>query len=747
MANSILPSGYEMKLVPDEILKYLNVDGLRQLLRQERLRWHLKANKDVDYSDNTYLYKYSGELHNIGSYQRMEIRTFPDNGAREGYAGLHIDSGVYGLEHGVEYWDEAMTPASKNNIVNRMQMGAMATVPGKEGYGMDSFGNMVEQTERRMAMFLCDPFDGRVYVLSNDPPIYSNNEYSADKRPGRTVARLCDIPTKITQLANDMNSVTDPDYHHSSNNFTHSNRYVLDNLDDRTFVYPEISKDSTGQYIQNLRIGLNGEYGYTESDGGTHNIQPDIAGDRGTDAVSSYGANQKYSGVEHRDGFIPGVFRSLEELEKVDLVHQKQLPIDHLSSPGSMRPYNWYNFDGIWSSNWFDPTAQTPWKKKSLLPSNMEVGDSEHEPYPYSSGTSYSRSQLYQWRYNRVETSYPVENVRISIVEQGQGYAVGDMLSWNFGNDSFLYKVTVVSASGQIQAGEFIPDFTNVYDQDPSTHGIGIEFYNTTSQGYGCKLAIDCEPRHEVFSTQIKNNLYAYVDITPTVRSDNSSPWSDVKPMDSQGGRIGIRSTAAGPAYSGINSGKGGPESRIDTDMSVLYEHGGNATAGPSIHLFRYVIDTQNPSYVVVDGVLVYTGKWVDQGPMGIERPCDIKALFLSNPDTNNFNNYYKFMFDMMVDMMRRDPDAINSANPNAVSTLFVHKDSVDPTPDRRFTRWTINPATNELEEVDITDKVLYINMATGVQFLFSSIPHSDPSWGYGYRDRGWIAIAGVISK
>ena len=55
--------------------------------------------------------------------------------------------------------------------------------------------------------------------------------------------------------------------------------------------------------------------------------------------------------------------------------------------------------------------------------------------------------------------------------------------------------------------------------------------------------------------------------------------------------------------------------------------HGGNATAGVHVHLFRYVIDTQNPKWVIRDGIQVFTGKWVDQGPMGVERPCDIFSI------------------------------------------------------------------------------------------------------------------------
>ena len=59
MAKTILPSGEEISTTPNQITRYMDPDGLRQLLRQERLRWHLKTNKDSDYYDDTTLFKYS----------------------------------------------------------------------------------------------------------------------------------------------------------------------------------------------------------------------------------------------------------------------------------------------------------------------------------------------------------------------------------------------------------------------------------------------------------------------------------------------------------------------------------------------------------------------------------------------------------------------------------------------------------------------------------------------------------------
>lgn len=43
---------------------------------------------------------------------------------------------------------------------------------------------------------------GRVYLLSNDKPEYENNARSVYKKPDRTIARICDIPTSIMQLTN-----------------------------------------------------------------------------------------------------------------------------------------------------------------------------------------------------------------------------------------------------------------------------------------------------------------------------------------------------------------------------------------------------------------------------------------------------------------------------------------------------------------------------------------------------------------
>lgn len=762
MGKTILPSGEEISTSPDRILKYLNADGLRQLLRQERLRWNLKTNKDVDYYDNTRLFKYTGESHNEGKYQRLEIRTFPDNGANPGYAGINNDSGVFGLPHNIFSWDNAVSEESKSSIVNRTSIGAIAKIKNKKGYGLGDNNKMSKSTDNRSAMIVCDPFDGRAYLLSNDSPNYVNNETrrSDEKIPGRSLARLIDIPTRITQLHNDLSFVSDPDYTHSDNNFTNSNRYILDNIDDRTFVYPEISRDKNGgDFVENDRIGLNGENDYGESDGNVTKMnQPDLGvnpdlgkyGDRFGEALSSYNKNINFSGVGHKKGYLPGIFRSVEELERVDLVDQLMTPRSHKNTPGAKRGNNYYTNDGLWNSNWFDKSIKDSYLKPSLNPIDMETLNNELEPVPFAgldtNGDPFSLSKLYQWRYNRVTIKYLAKDIYCYILKGGEEYQIGDILYWSFLDDSFEYEVQMVGASGEILQGEFRVEEGKVYNQDPSTHGVGVSFFNKTGLGRGAKIVINTKATIETNATQIKNNLYAYVDITPTVRSDNSTPWSDTKISDDQNGKITIRSTAAGPGFTGINSGKGGPSINDLNSTTKFYEHGGNATAGVHVHLFRYVIDTENPTYVIRDGIKVYTGKWVDQGPMGVERPCDIKALFLSNPDTNNFNNYYKFMLDTLFDSYQNNPDAVVTNNKNSVSNAYIHYDQEDPKSDQKFTETRIDPDSNEVIEVDITNKVLYVNMATGMLFMYNQSYKSDTKYGHGIKSPGWVPLAGATT-
>ncbi len=74
---------------------------------------------------------------------------------------------------------------------------------------------------------------GRVYMLSNDDAEYINNASTSYPKPDRTVARICDIPTSISQLTGISGiaptSVVDPKYTRTEANYTEDDKDRLYN--------------------------------------------------------------------------------------------------------------------------------------------------------------------------------------------------------------------------------------------------------------------------------------------------------------------------------------------------------------------------------------------------------------------------------------------------------------------------------------------------------------------------------------
>lgn len=823
--SSILPGDDKISVTPEDILRYLNPDGLRMMFRQERLRWNLKPNKDSDYYSNTTLFKYSGDLHNEGDHQRMDVRVFPDNGANPGYAGVYTNGGEEPMVNDHDKWDDAMSDESKESIVNRVEIGAHAKhvnddpIEGKtehriakikNGHGMNhEKGEIEEYSNEREAYSVYDPYDGRAYLLSNDDAHYVNNKDRDPERkiPGRAHARIIDIPTDMNDLDNTSHMVSDWNYQHTDENFDTSEKFILDNIDDRTFVYPEISKDSDGNWIENRIMGLEGVFDYREGDG-TDDANTEInAADRNGEAANSINGHKKTNdslpGNDYNNaGYFPGIFRSLEELEKVDLLGQLRDELTHTSAPGGRRRHNFYQFDGSWYHDQFHP-AQIPeaFDAPNQLINDMETIPGDCRPIPFKqfmqTADKYSTNKLYQWRYNRVMTWWYSTNLEIMIHEPGMHYKVGDILRYNFMNRWIYYRVDTIDndVDGRIISGHYIrpddPDRLSNMDvcikfpYNPSTNGMPVIFKNRTSTGRGAKFIISCPATIEITPTQLKNNLYAYVDVVPTVRSVNTDSYSDNDKLG-ESPMVTYRSTAPTPGYTGVNRGKGGSDADPNNSDSPLYEHGGNATAGAHVHLFRYVIDTSGNSFETVNGIKVYTGKWVDQGPLGVERPCDIKALYLSNHDTNNFNNYYKFMLDIIIDSYNREGDFSKSENANTISSAYIHVSDKDPWEQpigetleegpsqyvykyykdkkydiellnpisasgildhQAFFRKTVNPTNNKVTVKEITHKVVYINAATRVAFIYNPTVKKDSTYGYGAEGIGWFPIAGTIQK
>ena len=755
-----MAEGPEMKKTPPELLKYTGANLLRVFLEKQKAYWKLKTDRDIDYFSNATLFKYTGTIHNEGDHQRLESRSFPDNEANPGYAGIYTNGGEFPLMHDHASWDDSLSQESRNSITPRVEIGVhsehrkngpvaestmisyeledgkiipIETVGPKLGYGMNPDKQAVEANSPfRTAANIYDAHDGRIYTLSNDPNAYVNNKERnpQEKLPGRTQARICDIPVDTDDLHNPTSLVADKNYQHTDENYLTNNRFIVENLDDRTFVFPEISQDADGNYINNKYTSLTNAFHYAEGDG---IIDSNSQGG----PANSYNKNKSWfpDNSYNTSGYFPGIFTSYEELASVDLLEQRQSALTHNTLPNSRRRHNYYQFDGS---------------------------------YKNENGV-YDVSDLFQWRYNEVSVLWYFRDLKITIANGGSNYRIGDILHYGFLNSSIQFQVTQVTAKGLILAGQIINQ--EIYlKADPSTQGLPVVFKNRSGPGSGSRLIIACKATYEVKATQIKNNLYAYVDVVPTVASDNTTAWSDYY-MSSPDSNIINRSTAPSPGFSGINHGSGGPE-----DDDLLYEHGGNATAGPHIHLFRYVVDTSGDSYEVLDNLKVYTGKWVDQGPLGLERPCDVKALLFSNFDTNNFNNYYKFMLDILIRQINREHDITLSHEVSFCSTMYTHLAEVNPWMqptgqpfqtgpsqsyyegllDRyknvkvlrpgtildhlAFFDKRVDPITGEISMVEITHKVLYVNAVTGQAFMYNPISKVDPLT-YLTSQAGWFPL------
>lgn len=112
---------------------------------------------------------------------------------------------------------------------------------------------------------------GRVYILSNDPTEYENNATAKHPKPPRTAARICDIPTAVTQFMNVDGlvpvSVVDKNYVRSEAPFRNSDlnrlynelgsKVVVPTHCDREGVPIYDSEDQNNKYIFNSEELLN----------------------------------------------------------------------------------------------------------------------------------------------------------------------------------------------------------------------------------------------------------------------------------------------------------------------------------------------------------------------------------------------------------------------------------------------------------------------------------------------------------
>lgn len=101
---------------------------------------------------------------------------------------------------------------------------------------------------------------GRVYVLSNDPAEYVNNDTAENPKPGATAARICDIPTSLVKLTNiaglSPTTVVDKSYVHTDAPYTTEEKNVLYNTLTSRWVRP-IHLDATGKPIKHGNTSKN----------------------------------------------------------------------------------------------------------------------------------------------------------------------------------------------------------------------------------------------------------------------------------------------------------------------------------------------------------------------------------------------------------------------------------------------------------------------------------------------------------
>lgn len=121
------------------------------------------------------------------------------------------------------------TPFYSEEIPDSRQVAALILDPGKQV--VESDNTELENDER-----------GRIYVLSNDDTTYENNAKAEHPKPARTVARICDIPTTVTQFMNVSGlvpvSVVDKEYVHSEVSFTEADINRLYNTLGNRIVFP-----------------------------------------------------------------------------------------------------------------------------------------------------------------------------------------------------------------------------------------------------------------------------------------------------------------------------------------------------------------------------------------------------------------------------------------------------------------------------------------------------------------------------
>jgi len=131
-----------------------------------------------------------------------------------GVAGMSAKTTMYWNKDNINSYIEGLYTwdGLPENINERLNSGEGVVL-----YAIHDTPSAIKPTDKQTAAIILDPgninaypedtdvnaYDlGRAYLLSNDELKYENNATTEHPKPGRTVARICDIPTSVVQLSN-----------------------------------------------------------------------------------------------------------------------------------------------------------------------------------------------------------------------------------------------------------------------------------------------------------------------------------------------------------------------------------------------------------------------------------------------------------------------------------------------------------------------------------------------------------------
>lgn len=100
-----------------------------------------------------------------------------------------------------------------------------------------------------------------------------------------------------------------------------------------------------------------------------------------------------------------------------------------------------------------------------------------------------------------------------------------------------------------------------------------------------------------------------------------------------------------------------------------------------------------------------------------------------------------------MLRNIERNPDQVITNDNTTFSECYLTIAQNDPPFDKEFTMKYYDQTSGILVDKSVTNKILWINAASGVMFIKNQGPKNDPNYGYARNTVSWVPIAGVISS